>query len=298
MIRSMTGYCSLREALEDGNIILEMKALNHKGFDVHFHAPRMLSMLEMPTRECIQQNVRRGRLEVYLRGDGLLPTEEEIRPNVGNAQKYIQAAETIATQLNIVFQPNVEFLLTLEGVLDVEEQDLPFDETWKRFEPIVNKALSRVLSMKVSEGEKLKRELETLLDSLTQFNSKIEQLRQGVVQDFQDKMLDRIAEWNKQIDLDENRVMQEVAFYVDRSDIQEEIVRLYSHLSQFKEMLNENSSDKPYKAVGRRLDFLCQEMFREINTMGSKSTSTDVVKIVLEMKSTVDQIREQVQNVE
>ncbi len=298
MIRSMTGYCSLRETLEDGHIILEIKALNHKGFDVHFHASRALAMLEIPTRECIQQFIRRGRIEIYLRGDGILSPEELIHPNPENAQKYMDAAKTISNALLLPFEPKTEFFLTLSGVLDVEEADLPIEETWSRLEDIFKRAMERLIQMKQSEGNRLNKELEKLLVRLDELNLEMKDLRNTIIEEYREKLLERISEWEKAIELDPNRVAQEVAFYVDRSDIQEEIVRLKSHITHFHEILDENTIERPYKAIGRRLDFLCQEMFREINTMGSKSSSTDLVKIVLEMKGTVDQLREQVQNVE
>ncbi len=288
----------MREPVEDGNVIIEIKALNHKGFDVHFHAPRSLTMLEIPARECLQAHIRRGRLEIYLRGDGILSPEELIHPNPENARKYMLAAKTISDALGLKFEPKTEFFLTLSGVLDVEEADLPIEATWSRLEPVFQRAIQRLVKMKQNEGARQKIELEKLLTRLERCNYEIDKFRNIVIQEYREKLLDRIAEWNQAIDLDPNRIAQEVAFYADRSDIQEEIVRLQSHIAQFREIVEENAAEDPYKAVGRRLDFLCQEMFREINTMGSKSASTDLVKIVLEMKGTVEQIREQVQNVE
>ena len=294
----MTGYSSVRETIGKANVLLEIKALNHKGMDVHFHAPRSLAMLEVPIREYVQQQLRRGRIEIYLRGDGILPPEEIVRPCPDVAQKYLQAAQTIAQALNLEFKPKLEWFLTLDGVLEIEEEDRPTEEYWNLLKGLVERAIAGVAAMKVSEGGRLEEELRSVLDRIDRLNQEIQARRELVLREYRDKMLERISEWGKSIDLEPNRVLQEVAFYADRSDIQEEVVRLKSHIQQFRDTLEENQSGDSYRPVGRNLDFLCQEMFREVNTIGSKSASLEIVRRVLELKSAVDQLREQVQNVE
>ena len=163
---------------------------------------------------------------------------------------------------------------------------------------LVRRATEGLLEMKKAEGARLHQELENLLHRMETHNTTIAQLRNVVIDEYRDKLLARIAEWKETLELDPNRVMQEVAFFADRSDIQEETVRLKSHIQQFRDILQENHSQENYTAVGRRLDFLCQEMFREVNTIGSKSTSTEITRTVLDMKGTIEQVREQVQNIE
>lgn len=298
MIRSMTGYCSVREHLGDTVVSLEIKALNHKSFDLHYHSSRMLTMLEIPFRELVQKSIRRGRIEIYLRTSKPLVPEETIQANAETAKAYLKAAEVLASDLGMPYQPTMDSLLKVEGVLQTADVQVPFEESWNMLQSLIQSALESLMEMKWSEGGRLKNELESLLTRIEEITHEIANRREIVVQEYREKLYGRIQEWNISVDLDPNRVMQEVAFYVDRSDIKEETVRLHSHIQQFREILGENVSVENYSAVGRRLDFLCQELFREANTIGSKSSSIEIVRLALEIKGIIEQLREQVQNVE
>jgi uncharacterized protein (TIGR00255 family) len=298
MIRSMTGYCSIREKIGDAIVSLEIKTLNHRGFDVHFHSSRVLAMLDVPIRELIQKSIKRGRVEIYLRCIGGLMAQDVIRPNVEAARCYLDSAQKIADELNMDYTPRIDFVLNQNGVLETEEPELDIDQTWGMIKGLATRAIDSVLEMKHNEGARLKTELEKILLRLETLNNQVKELRGKVNDEYREKILSRINEWKTQLDLDPNRVLQEVAFYTDRSDVQEEIARLQSHLEQFKEILNSNGGDDSYAPIGRRLDFLCQEMFREVNTIGSKSSSIDIVRNVLDLKGATEQLREQVQNVE
>ncbi len=298
MIRSMTGYCSLHEKIGDTNISLEIKTLNHRGYDVHFHSSRLLAMLEVPIRERIQQIIRRGRVEIYLRNSGGLITQDLVRPNVVVARGYLQAAKLIAEELGMEFHPRIDFLLNQNGVLETDEPEMEVEQAWEMIRGLVERSIQALLDMKENEGARLKIELESILARIQVLNDEIKVMRDIVNAEYREKILTRIGEWKCQLELDPNRVLQEVAFYTDRSDIQEEVSRLQSHIEQFKEILNSNGSDDSYIAVGRRLDFLCQEIFREVNTIGSKSSSIDIVRRVLALKGATEQLREQVQNIE
>mgnify|MGYP000861528348 CR=1 FL=1 len=299
MIRSMTGYASVREQIEDARVTLEIKTLNHKSHDIHFHSPRLFAMLEMPVRERLKERIRRGRVEVSLRVAGSLFAQEMVQPKIEVARQYLQAAWTIATQLGLPFEPRADFLLTQGGVLELEEPEISVDQVWDRLKGLVDQAIHALLAMKENEGARLKIELESILDRMDGMVQQIKSLRGAVLQEYRDKMLARIAEWDQNLELDPGRVLQEVAFYTDRSDIQEETARLDSHIQQFHEILNANGRDSaPYDAIGRRLDFLCQEMFREVNTISSKSSSLEITRLTIELKAATEQLREQVQNVE
>lgn len=298
MIRSMTGYCSLHEKIGEANVSLEIKTLNHRGYDVHFHSSRVLAMLEVPIRELIQNNIRRGRVEIYLRSIGGLIEQELVRPNVEAARRYLAAAQIVANELKMEFHPHIDFILGQSGVLEAEEPELELDQSWGMIKGLAERAVQALLEMKINEGMRLKTELESILERIQIINNEVKVMRDTINQEYREKILSRIGEWQSQLELDPNRVLQEVAFYTDRSDIQEEVSRLQSHLEQFQEILNSNGEKGAYTAIGRRLDFLCQEMFREVNTMGSKSSSIEIVRRVLDLKGATEQLREQVQNVE
>lgn len=298
MIRSMTGYASVRETIDKATITVEIKSLNHRTQDIHFHCPRQFSMMEIPLRERIQGSIRRGRIEVYLRVQGSLTEKAMIRANPELAESVDQAMREIASHLNRDHEPSIEAILQTSGVIETEEQDMPTETVQTLITELVQRACDTLLDMKFKEGKRLHLELTTLLSKLSTLTKEIEGLRSNVMDEFREKILTRIEEWKEAIQLDPNRVVQEVAFYTDRSDIQEEVVRLLSHIEQFNQFLDENTEDDDYKAVGRRLDFLCQELFREANTIGSKSTAVEITRRALALKSTIEQIREQVQNIE
>ncbi|MDX9752950.1 MAG: YicC/YloC family endoribonuclease [bacterium] len=298
MIRSMTGYASNREQINDAMVTLEIKTLNHKGFDFHYHSSRTFSMLEIQMREECQQHLRRGRIEIFFRSNKPIASEEIIRPNLAVAKQYLDAAALLTQEFNLSGQISVQNLMTLDDVLDSEETESSPEECWNLTHALITRSFQDLLGMKQNEGARLKIELESLLDKLEEADLKVDSLRDTAILEYREKLLNRIKEWEVQMDLDENRIIQEVAFFCDRADIQEETVRLKSHIEQFREILNENTGDASYQAVGRRLDFLCQEMFREVNTIGSKSSSLEIVRQVLNMKGIIEQIREQVQNIE
>ncbi|MGC9330040.1 MAG: YicC/YloC family endoribonuclease [Candidatus Hinthialibacter sp.] len=298
MIRSMTGYCSLREKIGEANISLEIKTLNHRGYDVHYHSSRVLAMLEVPIRDLIQKSIQRGRVEIYLRCNGGFFAQEIIRPNTEAARRYLEASQVIANELHMDFDPRVDFILSQNGVLETVEPELDLEQTWEMMKNFVDRAVHSLMEMKINEGKRLKTELEDILSRIQTYNDEVRAMRDSVNEEYREKILSRIGEWKNQLELDPNRVLQEVAFYTDRSDIQEEVSRLQSHIEQFQEILNSNGEEGAYSPVGRRLDFLCQEMFREVNTIGSKSSSIEIVRRVLDLKGAAEQLREQVQNVE
>lgn len=298
MIRSMTGYASVRDTTENALLTLEIKSLNHRGVDIHFYAPRSLAMLEIPLRERFQARIRRGRVEIYIRIQGALSESETIRPNIETARAYLKAASDIAQALELSEQPRLEHILNCNGVIELNDSEGPSEAAIETIFALANRGMDELLRMKESEGERLHAELRSLIGQIEQLNNEIETFRETVMDELREKLLTRIREWKDAPELDPNRLLQEVAFYTDRADIQEETVRLRSHIQQFREMLGENGESGDYKAVGRRLDFLCQELFREANTIGSKSASLEISKRALALKSAIEQLREQAQNVE
>ena len=299
MIRSMTGYASICSEVDSGRLQCEIKSLNHRGFDIHFHSSRSLAMLDVPTREAVAERVKRGRVEVYLKGELKLDSDFPVSVNPDVAARYLEAIARVQERLPKVSPVHIEFLLNLPGVFEIQEPVLSAEDLWGHVHGVVERALTELVAMKCREGENLETELNEVLSAIERLAGEIADARDSVLQEFREKMTERIQEWIQKIDVDEGRVVQEIAYYADRSDIREECVRLSSHIDQFRQLLEENSSESnSYVAVGRRLDFLCQEMFRETNTMGSKSSSMEIIQRVLRLKGQIDRLREQVQNVE
>lgn len=298
MIRSMTGFCSIREILDDATFTLDIKTLNNKGFDFHFHAPRSLLMLEIRIRDYIKERIPRGRVEFLMRGNRMFLEQKSIMANVEMAKQYHDAAKAVAAAIQIHFEPKIDTFLTMNGVLESEETICTLDEAWERLRGFVDKAITGIEQFRLNEGNALEKELNQLLSTIETVGNEVAELRPVVLDELRQKLIDRIGEWKQKVDMDENRIIQEVALLGDRSDIQEELVRLKGHIQQFRDALNENNGKDQYQPIGRRLDFLCQEMFREINTIGSKCSNLEISKRVIQLKTTADQMREQVQNVE
>lgn len=298
MIRSMTGYASQRSAIQNATLTVEIKSLNHKSQDIHIHCPRLFSMLEIPIRERAQSRIRRGRLEVYLRLSGSLDESETIRANIETARAYRRAAQEIADALVLPYEPRVQELLGYSGVIETEDNTAPSEEVTNQLFSLLDQALDQVIIMKENEGQRLMQELDAQLEEIIRMNERLAVLRPQVMEEYREKLMNRIQEWQENLDIDPNRIAQEVAFFADRSDIQEETVRLQSHVEEFRKLMCENADQAEYKPIGRRLDFLCQELFREANTIGSKSSHVEVSQAGLKLKSTIEQLREQVQNIE
>ncbi len=299
MIRSMTGYAGVHQDINSGHYHFEIKSLNHRGFDIHYHSSRSLSMLEVPVRELVQKKISRGRIELFLRGDTQKNGDMAVQANPGLAQRYLDCINSLQHQLPDMGTVRLEFLLNLPGVFEIDEQVISADDAWETLHGVVETGLAGLMEMKIREGANLAKELLHGIEEIERLTREILGCREQVLTEYRQKISDRIKEWLDRVELDESRMVQELAFYADRSDIQEECVRLLSHVGQFHALLDENTADtENYTAVGRRMDFLCQEMFREANTAGAKSSSMEVVERVLHLKGQIDRLREQVQNVE
>ena len=299
MIRSMTGYASVRHEIGTGHIHFEIKSLNHRGFDIHYHSSRALAMLEVPTREVIQKSIKRGRIEVYMKGECRAEGDVSVKANPTLAMRYLESMTALQEKLPDMGGIRMEFLLNLPGVFEIEDEIVSADELWESASLVVDRGIAGLIDMKTREGENLEKELLKGLAEVEAITKEISSCREDVLAEYRQKITERIGEWLEKIEPDESRLIQEIAFYADRSDIREECVRLLSHVDQFRGLLEENQPDSgKYKAVGRRMDFLCQELFREANTTGSKSSSMAIIERVLRLKGQIDRLREQVQNVE
>lgn len=295
MIRSMTGYSSLQRQLPDMWLGLDIKTLNHRSFDLRFHSARSMAMMEVPIRERLKAALHRGRVEVYLRGEAKFDSQVQIASNPNLARRYADAVLSIQEAVPEIASFPTDSLLNMPGVLEVTEPEIDTEEIRGPVLELLEDCLQQTLEMRRREGEHLNTELRRILGKIRELNAEIESHRSEILAAYREKLLERVEEWREEMSLDEHRVVQEVALLADRSDIREETARLDSHLDQFVAILDDGDGDTP---AGRRLDFLCQEMFREVNTMGSKSQALDITQVALALKSRVDQLREQVQNVE
>lgn len=295
MIHSMTGFGSARFEVEAWRFELEMRAVNHRHFDVRIRLPRLLASLEQAVRERLQGRFARGKVDLSIvTPEGAAPPPR-IEVDLEAARQYLVAARTLESE-GVAPGLDTARLLALPGVSRFVEPPLSEGPLGERVLAAVDDAASALLAMRAAEGAALARDMQARLARALELAAGIEE-RSGLVAD---AVRERLRKRARQLEadtglLDEARLHQEIALAADRMDITEEIVRLRSHVDQFRELLETGGAGKP---VGRQLDFLLQELSREANTIGSKGGDAPIAHLVVELKTELERLREQVQNVE
>lgn len=291
MIRSMTGFGRGKYEKDGREYLVEIKSVNHKYRDVGVRLPRSLNGIEYKIRQEIDNNISRGKVDVYIDFKDNSYNESSVCFNKELAKIYIKDLIELGKETNIDYNMSVIDIAKLPEVLIKEEnndEDLIFQEV--KF--ALYEALSKFIEMKEFEGNKLKEDIEKRLDILDEKILQIIKNSAGLVDEYVVKLNERIKELLRTDVIDESRIAQEVVIYSDKISIEEEITRLKSHVIQLREILKDNSP------VGKKMDFLIQEINRETNTIGSKTTSLDVTNLVVDVKTEVENIREQIQNIE
>lgn len=293
MLRSMTGY-GRAERQEALYVKVEIKSVNQRFSDIYIRLPRHLNFLEDNIKKNIKEKITRGKLEVYISVDYIDKTINNIKVDWEMAKNYKESLDKLREILGIETPIRIEDILTLKDIVDVQKDDTGEEETSKLVLSVVNDAIEELLKMKIAEGKVLGQAIEQSISSIDGMLSSIEELSKNAPFIYKEKLHSRIEELLKDenVAIDEDKMIQEIAFISDKSDVTEEIVRLHSHIKQFKSIL------KKEDIVGRKLDFLVQEMNREINTIGSKSFDVEISKLVVEVKTEIEKIREQIQNLE
>jgi uncharacterized protein (TIGR00255 family) len=287
---SMTGYGRAEGATEAGDLVVEIRAVNHRSLDLNIRGPREIGVVEPRVRATVRERLLRGRVEVFANVRHRSPERVQLKVDMVLARKYRDAALALAEELELPGDVSVDFLLRLPDVLYEEETELNATRFWKDFSPLLNRALDQVVAMRREEGAALVKDIRKRLRKLDSFARVIGRRRKAAAQAYRRTLETRLNDLLADADLDSGRLEQEVAFLLEKSDISEELVRVESHLKQFRLEL---SGDK---SIGRPLDFLCQELIREVNTMGSKANDIQITRSVLSMKAETEKIREQVQN--
>ncbi len=292
MIRSMTGYGHYEYQNEEIRMSIEIKTVNHRYCDVYIRLPRQLSCFEDKVRSLITSRVSRGKIDVFINWENVGEGKKEVILDEGLARAYYEAMVKIAQNLGLREDISSSSLARFPEILRVEKKEEDAEAIWSILEPGVNEAVNTLLTMREAEGEKLKNSLLDICDSIESYRQLILVRAPQVVAEYKEKLSARIRELIESNTVDEMRIAMEVAMFADKASINEELVRLKSHLDQFRDII---SLDGP---IGKKLDFLLQEMNREVNTIGSKANNLDITKNVVELKSEIEKIREQIQNIE
>ncbi len=293
MIKSMTGFGRGENSDSIHNFNVEVKTVNHRYNDIIIRMPKHLLYLEEKIKKCIKMFISRGRVEVYINLEYLDDSIIEVNVNTPLAMAYKKGLENIISQLGIEDDIKLSHLMTLPEIIKTERKDIDEDIVWNCLSKALDVALENVVNMRKKEGLELKKDLTVQMEKLEDSINNIETRAPLVVIEYKEKLKERVAElMDEGLELDEDRLNYEVVLFADKSDINEEVVRFKSHIKQFYNSLEQ---DGP---VGRKLDFIIQEMNREVNTIGSKANDLEIINNVVDIKSQLERIREQVQNIE
>lgn len=291
MIRSMTGFGRGDYENEGREYLVEIKSVNHKYCDINFRMPKTFSGIENRLRKEIEKNIYRGKIDVFIDFQNFSEEGTNVRFNKELAKNYIKNLQELGKETGINSEISVVDISKMPEIIkkeDSTDEELIFNE----ISIALNMALKNIVSMKELEGEKLKQDLEVRIEQIFEKINKISEFSSGLVEEYIVKLRSRVKELLDTEVVDENRLLQEIVIFSDKSSIEEELTRLNSHVEQFKKMLKESSP------IGKKLDFLIQEMNREINTIGSKANSLQITNLVIEVKTELENIREQIQNIE
>lgn len=292
-IISMTGYGKGEH--NDGKrcITAEIKTINNRYCDINIKTPRHLRFFEDNIRKILKNSIQRGRIDVYLNIDYISESDTVIVPNLCLAKQYKAAIDEIKQELNLKDEPSLDTIIKFQDVLVAREDKADEDELRICVESAAAKAVDNLISMRIKEGDQLEADIRSSMLKIRELIEEISKYSETIVVEYKEKLEARVKELlGNTHDLDENRLYNEIVFYSDKSDINEEIVRFNSHMKQLDISLEAGGS------IGRKLDFIIQEANREINTIGSKIGNLNIIQIVIEVKNLLEKIREQIQNIE
>ena len=292
MIKSMTGYGSAKGTVEALEITVELKSVNNRYLDTSVRIPRSFLFAEDAVKSAVQSHISRGKVDVFVSVDSSAAEDMNVKVNEPLLKGYIEAISHIAKEYELPNDMTAMSLARFPDVLSVEKKDMDADAITEGIKEIAEKALCDFDLMREREGEKLKEDVLNRLGTIDALVSTVEQKAPETVEEYRKRLEQKMAEVLGTAGIDENRILAEAAVFADHIAVDEETVRLRSHMSQLKTMIN---GDSP---TGRKIDFLIQEFNREANTIGSKCQNSEIAHTVVDLKSEIEKIREQIQNIE
>lgn len=292
MIKSMTGFGRSTYENDGREYIVEIKSVNNRFNDINIKMPRNLNYLEEKIRKQILNNISRGKVEVSIQLNNNSDLGKKINLNTDIANRYIEELKKLTEETNIIDNINIMDIAKFPDVLNIKIDEEAEEIIEKELFIALDSAINSFLDMRQKEGSKIKVDLEKRIEVIKQKIEQVSSISTGLVDEYVVKLETRIKELLKTDVVDQTRLAQEVVIYSDKCSVEEEITRLKSHISQFLNLLNENI------AIGKKLDFLIQEMNRETNTIGSKANNLEITNFVVDIKTELENIREQIQNIE
>lgn len=291
-MKSMTGYGRVRHTIENREITTEIKSVNHRYFDCNVKAPRIYGFLEDAVKKICSKNISRGKVDVYISINEIGASDIKIVLNESLVAQYLNALNKINETYDVRNDISVMQIAKLPDVLSMEKEEEDAESLLKDVSLVLEETLCEYNKMREVEGLKLADDVNNRLDNILSMVETVETRSPVCVAEYRQRLEKRMAEVLADTNIEEQRVLIEAAIFADKTAVDEETVRLKSHIEQLKNMLHENN------AIGRKIDFLVQEMNRETNTIGSKANDVTIAGIVVNMKAEIEKIREQIQNIE
>lgn len=292
MLKSMTGFGRAVEEIDGYVITVEIKSVNHRYFDFSSRIPRQYGFLDDKLKSYINSKVSRGKVECYVSVEALDTEDAAVVINKTLASAYVKALKELSGEYSLKEDFGTAFVSRLPDVFVLKKADEDEEKIWQLVKSVTDEAIEKFIQMRAVEGAKMKEDVASRAEYILDCVSFIEERSPQTVKDYNDKLVERVHEIIGDVSLDEQRIIQEVAVYADKVAVAEETVRLRSHIAQLKTFLE---SEEP---IGRKMDFLVQEINREANTIGSKANDVEIARKVVDIKAEVEKIREQIQNIE
>ena len=292
MTRSMTGYGKGEFEQNGRRFTVEMKSVNHRYNDITIKAPRFLNPLEDRIRKRLSQSIFRGKTDVYINYETTAQEDVKVVVNEALALAYVEKLRLLEAKFGLTSHDTLDLVAKFPDVITQEKVEEEADETWQLLLPALEEALTAFLAMRLAEGEALKEDILRKAQTIETLTQTVEERSPLVVEEYRQKLTDRLKELLDQTPVDEGRIAQETTIFADKACVDEETTRLKSHLVQLSDIFRQEGT------IGRKLDFLVQEMNREANTIGSKSSDLVITNAAIGLKTEIEKIREQVQNIE
>ena len=293
MIRSMTGFGHGKVSNDKNQkVTVEMKSVNHRYCDISLKLPKKLAMFEANIRNIMKEYASRGKIDIYVSYEDLSETAVSLHYNQAMAEEYMQVFKKMQEDFNIETKITAEALAKYPEVVTIEEVQQDEEVWWELLEAALRQAAEKFVETRTIEGANLKRDLLGKLDQMAADVTFIEERSPQIIAEYRSKLEEKVKEFLEDSTIEENRIAAEVTLYADKIAVDEEIVRLQSHISSMTDVLESDES------IGRKLDFMAQEMNREANTILSKSSDVDLADHAIELKTNVEKVREQIQNIE
>ena len=292
MIKSMTGFGRGHEILNGRDITVEIRAVNHRYYEFGCRIPRSLGFLEEKLKTLLNGRISRGKVEVSVLVYNTENKDEKISINREIVRDYIDALRSVKDEFSLNDDLSLSHVMRIPDAFTVVKEEADEEQIWSDVKQVAEQALTKFIAMRETEGERMKADILSRLTTIEGWVSVVEERAPIIVEEYRKRLYDKMCEVLNSTNIDESRILLEAGIFSEKTAVDEETVRLRSHIAQFRTMLDGN------EAIGRKLDFLVQEMNRETNTIGSKVQDIEVTKIVVDQKSEIEKIREQIQNIE